>query len=96
MTAERFALVKTSGMGAFQGKRSEFAPSLLFLGCGIFYLVTKAGPLSIGRIKFRVIEFTGFRAPPCFGGKSPQDARPTAFGVFKSIGMQAGEKIGDG
>ncbi len=96
MTAERFALVKTSVMGAFQRKCRQFTPPAAFVGCGIFYLVAEAGPLSIGRIKFRVIEFAGFRAPPSFGGKATQDARPTAFGIFKPIGMQARKKIGDG
>ena len=96
MTAERFALVKTSGMGAFQRKPRQFLPPVAFVGRGIFYLVAEAGPLGVGRIKFRVIEFAGFRTPPCFGGKTPQDARPTAVGIFKAVGMQAGEKIGDG
>ena len=40
--------------------------------------------------------FAGFGTPPSFGGESAQDARPTAVGVFKAVGMQAGKKIGDG
>ena len=96
MTAERFALVKTSGMGAFQRKSRQFSPPVAFFGRGIFYLVAEAGPLGVGRIKFRVIEFACFRPPPSFGGESAQDARPTAVGVFKAVGMKAGEKIGDG
>ena len=87
MTAERFALVNTSAMRAFQGKFRQFSPTATFVGRGIFYLVTKTGPLGIGRIKFRVIEFADSRAPPGFGGDAAQDARPTAFGIYKTVGM---------
>ncbi len=69
---------------------------MAFVGRWIYYLVVEAGPLRVGSIKFRVIEFTGFRTPPSFGGKTPQDAGPAAFGIIKAVGMQSGEKIGDG
>src|ERR1035438_7211485 len=96
MTAERFALVNTSAMRAFQGKFRQFSPPVAFVGRGIFYLIAEAGPFRLRRIKFRLIEFVGFRTPPGFGGKTPQDAGPAAFGIIKAVGMQSGEKIGDG
>src|ERR1039458_3897490 len=73
MTSERFALVKTSGIGAFQGKSGQLATPLGFVGRVGFHLVVEAGPLSVGRIEFIVIEIASISAPPRFGGKATQE-----------------------
>ena len=67
-----------------------------FVGFVQEHPVVESRPLCIARVEFFVGEFTRVRAPPRFGGEAPQGARPTAFGVLVAIGMQAGERVGDG
>jgi len=63
-------------MGAFQRKLSQLAPPVTFVRRGVSYLVTDAGPLSIGWIKLHIIEFAAFRAPPCSDGEDDVGITP--------------------
>ena len=86
----------TSGIGKRAAASGDSDTSLVFVGIGDAEAVVDAGPLRITRIEFVVSEFTRLRAPPRFGGKGPQDARPAALRVIVAVGMQAGMDVGDG
>jgi hypothetical protein len=49
--------------------------------------VIKPAPLRVAAIQFLIRQFACIRLPPRFGGKTFQNARPAAFGIFKAIGM---------
>ena len=53
--------------------------------------VVKPRPLRIARIQFFVGELACIGTPPRLGCERFQHARPAAFGIFVTIGMQAGK-----
>src|SRR5260221_8569909 len=96
MTALRFALVKTSGIGALAVVGGNLETARGFVVRVRVHPVVEARPLGVAGVEFFAGEFTSLRTPPRFGGKAFQHARPVAPGVFVAIGMQAGEGVGDG
>lgn len=89
-------MVNTSDIGALDRKSGKLASPFGFIGRVTVHPVIQTGPLRVRWVKFVVIESAHFSATPRFGSKGPQDTWPAAFGIFKAVGMQAGEKIGDG
>ncbi len=95
MTSLRFALVKTSAIGARAVLGGDLEAACGFLFCMFVHPVVEARPLGVAGIKFFVGEFDSVHPAPRLGGEAFQHARPTASGDFVALGMQAGEEVGD-
>jgi len=96
MTALRFAFVKTSAIDTLTVICGDLETAGGFVILVRVHSVVESGPLGIARVEFFVGEFARVRAPPRLGGEAPQGARPAALGVLVAIGMQSGERVGDG
>lgn len=95
ITALRFAVVKTSAIGLCPGFGCDSEAALGLFGFVSQHAVVKSCPLSIASIQFVISEFPCIRPTPSLGGKTFQNARPSAPGIFIAIGMQTGKGVGD-
>lgn len=95
MTALRFALVKTSAIGARTVVGGDLETARGFVVLVRVHPVVEAGPLGVAGIEFFVGEFACVRAPPRLGGEAFQHVRPPAPSVLVAVGMQAGEGVRD-
>lgn len=94
MTSERFALVKTSGIGSLSGRHHKRSAASRFVRRVQGHPVVKTRPLRIARIQFLVGEFADFVTAPRLGSEAFKGAWPTAVGILESVGMQAGKEVG--
>lgn len=81
ITAERFALVKTSGTRWQAAGGRDFATPLGFFGMMDEHPIVKSRPLRVAGIQLFVGQFARIRAPPSLGGESLEHTRPAAVGV---------------
>jgi len=96
MTALRFALVKTSGIGALAVVGGDLETARGFIVRVRVHPVVEDRPLGRAGVEFLIGEFARVRPAPRLGGEAFQHARPAAPGIFVAVGMQAGEGVGDG
>lgn len=96
ITALRFALVKTSGIGGRAVVGGDLETALDFVFLPLDHLIIKTGPLRIARVKFILGKLSRLGPSPCLCRKAFQRARPPAPLVLVAVGMQTGKQVGHG